>query len=176
MSPRLDRRSGLSLPSQLRGVYHRVAQRLRVDPSYVSRVANGQRRSKHISKALQREIQRSLRELFALERSPSLSAAVLRSCWQKQQRVTATQLINNILDTILVFAHSASIAAPDSDAKHRCLMSAYNSHNDVRSLLGHVTVSKSDARKIQRKLDLAEAALHQAALHSSYVFGNLNKA
>ena len=41
-----------------RGVYTRVAKRLRLDPSYVSRVARGERRSEKIERALQAELAR----------------------------------------------------------------------------------------------------------------------
>lgn len=41
-----------------RGIYSRVAQKVGVDRSYVSRVASGQRRSAKIEKALLKEIQR----------------------------------------------------------------------------------------------------------------------
>ena len=44
--------------SLYRGIYSRVAQQLGVDRSYVSRVANGQRRSPKIEKALLKEINR----------------------------------------------------------------------------------------------------------------------
>ena len=44
--------------SLYRGIYSRVAQQLGVDRSYVSRVANGQRRSAKIEKALLKEINR----------------------------------------------------------------------------------------------------------------------
>jgi hypothetical protein len=45
------------LPSLCRGIYNRVAQKLGCDPSYVSRVARGQRKSEAISEALRAEIQ-----------------------------------------------------------------------------------------------------------------------
>jgi hypothetical protein len=45
------------LPSLCRGIYNRVAQRLGCDPSYVSRVARGERKSDAISEALRAEIQ-----------------------------------------------------------------------------------------------------------------------
>lgn len=48
------------LPSLLRGMYARVARQVGVDPSYVSRVARGKRRSKEISMALEREMVRVL--------------------------------------------------------------------------------------------------------------------
>jgi hypothetical protein len=46
------------LASRLRGLYRRVAQQLGVDPSYVSRVARGERRSKLVDAALRRELNR----------------------------------------------------------------------------------------------------------------------
>lgn len=55
-----DKRDGStgSLPSVslFRGVYNRVAKRLGVDPSYVSRVARGERRSADVEKALAEEV------------------------------------------------------------------------------------------------------------------------
>ena len=45
------------LPSLCRGLYNRVAQKLGCDPSYVSRVARGERNSEAISEALRVEIQ-----------------------------------------------------------------------------------------------------------------------
>jgi transcriptional regulator with XRE-family HTH domain len=41
-----------------RGIYTRVAKRLGVDRSYVSRVASGQRRSPEVEDALLKEIKR----------------------------------------------------------------------------------------------------------------------
>jgi transcriptional regulator with XRE-family HTH domain len=40
------------------GLYARVAERLRVNPSYVSRVARGKRQSDDVKKALLRELAR----------------------------------------------------------------------------------------------------------------------
>jgi hypothetical protein len=47
--------------SLFRGVYNRVAKRLCVDPSYVSRVARGERKSETVEKALADEV-RAIRE------------------------------------------------------------------------------------------------------------------
>ena len=47
------------LPSLCRGLYNRVAQKLGCDPSYVSRVARGERTSKAISEVLRAEIQQT---------------------------------------------------------------------------------------------------------------------
>jgi hypothetical protein len=40
------------------GIYFRIAKRLRVDPSYVSRVASGKRNSTSIVQALEAEMKR----------------------------------------------------------------------------------------------------------------------
>ncbi len=46
-----------SLPSLCRGIYNRVAHKVGCDPSYVSRVARGERTSEAVSEALRAEIQ-----------------------------------------------------------------------------------------------------------------------
>ena len=48
-----------SLPSLFRGIYSRVAQKLGCDPSYVSRVARGERNSAEVSEALRAEVQQT---------------------------------------------------------------------------------------------------------------------
>ena len=50
----------LNLPSFYRGIYKRVAKRLGCDPSYVSRVARGQRASNEVSQALQSELNQAM--------------------------------------------------------------------------------------------------------------------
>lgn len=52
--------ASLSLPSLYRGIYKRVAHKLSCDPSYVSRVARGERVSKKVSSMLQKEIERTM--------------------------------------------------------------------------------------------------------------------
>jgi hypothetical protein len=47
-----------NLASQIRGLYGRVARQLKVDPSYVSRVARGERQSDDIEASLERELKR----------------------------------------------------------------------------------------------------------------------
>jgi hypothetical protein len=49
-----------NLASLIRGLYGRVARHLRVDPSYVSRVARGERQSDVIEASLERELKRIL--------------------------------------------------------------------------------------------------------------------
>ena len=46
----------LNLPSFYRGIYKRVARKLGCDPSYVSRVARGERASETVSHALKAEL------------------------------------------------------------------------------------------------------------------------
>ena len=47
-----------NLASLIRGLYGRVARQLDVDPSYVSRVARGERQSDAIEASLERELRR----------------------------------------------------------------------------------------------------------------------
>jgi hypothetical protein len=47
-----------NLASLIRGLYGRVARQLKVDPSYVSRVARGERQSSLIEVSLERELKR----------------------------------------------------------------------------------------------------------------------
>jgi transcriptional regulator with XRE-family HTH domain len=54
-------KSPLQLASLMRGLYRRVADKLGVDPSYVSRVARGERRSPKIEASLKREVSRLLK-------------------------------------------------------------------------------------------------------------------
>lgn len=49
-----------NVASLIRGLYGRVARQLRVDPSYVSRVARGERQSEVIEASLERELRRIL--------------------------------------------------------------------------------------------------------------------
>lgn len=49
-----------SLPTLYRGIYNRVAEKVGCDPSYVSRVARGERTSDSVAKALESEIRRTL--------------------------------------------------------------------------------------------------------------------
>jgi hypothetical protein len=47
-----------NLASLIRGLYGRVARHLKVDPSYVSRVARGERQSDVIEASLEKELRR----------------------------------------------------------------------------------------------------------------------
>jgi transcriptional regulator with XRE-family HTH domain len=52
--------TALGLASLFRGLYNRVARELGVDPSYVSRVARGERRSELVQAALAKEMSKIL--------------------------------------------------------------------------------------------------------------------
>jgi len=49
-----------NLASLIRGLYGRVAHQLDVDPSFVSRVARGERQSKSVEATLRRELRKFL--------------------------------------------------------------------------------------------------------------------
>lgn len=49
-----------SLPTLYRGIYNRVAAKIGCDPSYVSRVARGERTSDAVAKALETEIRHTM--------------------------------------------------------------------------------------------------------------------
>jgi len=61
----------LSPHTLYRGLYARVARRLGVDPSYVSRVARGERRSPEVESALTQEIERIGNKLTSPRRAKS---------------------------------------------------------------------------------------------------------
>ncbi len=52
-----------NLASLIRGLYGRVARQLKVDPSYVSRVARGERQSHVIEASLERELRRIMSQV-----------------------------------------------------------------------------------------------------------------
>jgi hypothetical protein len=60
-------KSILQFVSEMRGLYKRVADQLEVDPSYVSRVSRGERRSPKIEALLKREVSKFLK--FASRRA-----------------------------------------------------------------------------------------------------------
>lgn len=64
------KRTRRDLASLIRGLYGRVARNLKVDPSYVSRIARGERHSEAIESELRRELDRILRQ-FTKERRRS---------------------------------------------------------------------------------------------------------
>jgi len=67
---------GLSPQTLYRGLYVRVSRKLGVDPSYVSRVARGERQSPEVETALAEEIEQITRKLGSLQ--PTLSTRGLQ--------------------------------------------------------------------------------------------------
>jgi hypothetical protein len=76
-----------NLPSLMRGLYSRVARKLRIDPSYVSRVARGERTSNAISEALHAELRRVA--LLANANSRSYASGNGRTAVNKARRKVA---------------------------------------------------------------------------------------
>jgi hypothetical protein len=65
----------MNLASIIRGLYRRVSRQLHVDPSYVSRVARGERRSKIIQEALRRELIKILVDIKKRRIVPALKTS-----------------------------------------------------------------------------------------------------
>lgn len=63
-------RTPQNLASVVRGLYRRVASRLNVDPSYVSRVARGERHSPKIASALRSELKEILVDISKGRKKP----------------------------------------------------------------------------------------------------------
>lgn len=61
------------LVSRLRGLYRRVAQQMGVDPSFVSRVARGERKSAAVYRALKAELRKIIGRLAEPGRSKQKS-------------------------------------------------------------------------------------------------------
>ena len=78
---------GLSPQTLYRGLYVRVSRKLRVDPSYVSRVARGERQSPEVETALAQEIEQITRKLGSVQ--PTLRTTGL----QKENRGKRLQFL-----------------------------------------------------------------------------------
>jgi hypothetical protein len=62
-----------------RGLFARIAKKLRVDPSYVSRVANGQRHNENVILALELELAKTETKGRKTRRSPGERSAPVKS-------------------------------------------------------------------------------------------------
>ncbi len=67
-----------NLASLIRGLYGRVARRLRLDPSFVSRVARGERKSKKVETALRRDLAKIMAQFKQNRGRPAHKAAAKR--------------------------------------------------------------------------------------------------
>jgi hypothetical protein len=76
-----------NLASLIRGLYGRVARHLKVDPSYVSRVARGERQSDVIEASLERELKRIM-ALVGTNHNGSRHTAKRTRAKGKKKRVT----------------------------------------------------------------------------------------
>ena len=70
------------LPSFFRGLYARVAKGLGFDPSYVSRIARGERRPEIVEKAIRREMDKVLTSVKNISR---------RSAKRQRKKKTITE-------------------------------------------------------------------------------------
>ncbi len=77
-----------NLASLIRGLYGRVARRLKVDPSYVSRVARGERQSDAIEASLERELRRIM-SLVRTSRDGPGKRAAKRASVRSRKKVRA---------------------------------------------------------------------------------------
>src|ERR1700682_667216 len=64
-----------NLASLVRGLYRRVAHHLDVDPSYVSRVARGERQSEAVEAALEGEMRQIIKMMKNIQNGSGRSAA-----------------------------------------------------------------------------------------------------
>jgi hypothetical protein len=53
-----------------RGLFQRIAKRLNLDPSYISRVAHGQRKNKQVSLAIETELNKIQAALVTVSKHP----------------------------------------------------------------------------------------------------------
>ena len=83
-----------ALPSRFRGVYRRVARRLGVEPSCVSRVARQERTSEAVSAELKKEVDRILLASQAIlvdSVSAQLKLALTLCKWARKARANGEQ-------------------------------------------------------------------------------------
>jgi hypothetical protein len=76
-----------NLASLIRGLYGRVARQLKVDPSYVSRVARGERQSSEIEVSLERELKRIMAMASTSHNGAGMHLAKRSSGKAKKKRV-----------------------------------------------------------------------------------------
>jgi hypothetical protein len=77
-----------NLASLIRGLYGRVARQLKVDPSYVSRVARGERQSDEIEASLERELKRIMAQVRSNSNGAGRRAGKRSRTKAKKKRAT----------------------------------------------------------------------------------------
>jgi hypothetical protein len=80
-----------NLASLIRGLYGRVARQLKVDPSYVSRVARGERQSDEIEASLERELKRIMSLVRRNHNRPAKRVAKRSSAGAKKKAKTSAR-------------------------------------------------------------------------------------
>jgi hypothetical protein len=127
------------LTSQFRGLYHRVAQRLGVDPSYVSRVARQERRSELISAELKKEVDHIL----------------------LNSRTVLTQSISAQLDLALTFCKWARKARTNGDAENGCLACARQTSESAFRLMAKLQMEDEEYLPMRAKSDRLKSELQR---------------
>jgi hypothetical protein len=85
MTKKTNKLAPIHLTSVFRGLYFRVAKRLGVDPSYVSRVARGERRSEAIETALIQETYKIMKSSLSDQSASISNGDIRRSVTNKRQ-------------------------------------------------------------------------------------------
>ena len=140
------------LASRFRGLYHRVAQKLGVDASYVSRVARGERFSEEISAALEAEV----RSLLGLRPNRNAPVRELKNQLVEHNGVLLTAL----LDSAWLLFESASLSSERFD-RRRNVDKALRCYQIARPLSRTLQLSDPDRSEIERKLQFFAAAVRQ---------------
>jgi hypothetical protein len=84
---RIQKPAPTNLASLIRGLYGRVARQLKVDPSYVSRVARGERQSDVIEASLERELKRIMTLVGSNHKTAGRSQAKRAKAGAKKKKV-----------------------------------------------------------------------------------------
>jgi transcriptional regulator with XRE-family HTH domain len=143
------------LASRFRGLYHRVARRLGVDASYVSRVARGERRSEQISAALHHEVQCLLGATNHHLSQLSEGRAQLRDLELQLIRNSGT-LLKTQLQTAWLLLESAELSG-----RFRYLDKAIRDYQSICRLRKTLRLNNSDYREIEKNLRELGSVLRQ---------------
>lgn len=127
------------LPSQFRGIYHRVAKRLGVDPSYVSRVARHERRSEAVAAELKKEVDRIL---FA-------------------SRKVLTESVLAQVELALTLCKQARKARENGESDNGCLRCARQASEGAFRIIAKLGVEAAEYGEIRGKANRLHAELRQ---------------
>jgi hypothetical protein len=154
-----------TLTSRFRGLYHRVARKLHVDASYVSRVARGERRSAEVSAALHAEVERLLHVRSAgLQKLSHGTTRFRYLCNQLTEN--SGRLLKTQLNTAWLLLEYSALNG-DAPQRVRNFDKALRGYRSVRRLHRLLPLSDSDFRELQMALDKFEAALEERSSNSN---------